>query len=135
LQWSSKTCGGRAATPSIAATADDAVRDISDGAMVLIGGFLTPTGYGTMLAEGKETRVIDGRGYVFETPLHADAALIKALKDDRSGNLVYRKTARIDVPLLPPDTGPRARDDPAGPPGRQGHLGADSSRERGSIEE
>ncbi|CAA9216342.1 MAG: 3-oxoadipate CoA-transferase subunit A [uncultured Arthrobacter sp.] len=65
-----------------------------------IGGFFTPTGYGTMLAEGKETRVIDGRGYVFETPIHADAALIKALKADRSGNLIYRKTARNFGPVM-----------------------------------
>ncbi len=65
-----------------------------------IGGFLTPTGYGTLLAEGKETRIIDGRGYVFESPIHADAALIKALKADRSGNLVYRKTARNFGPIM-----------------------------------
>ena len=50
-----------------------------------IGGFFTPTGYGTMLAEGKETRIIDGRGQVFETPIHADVALIKALKADGVG--------------------------------------------------
>ena len=65
-----------------------------------IGGFFTPTGYGTLLAEGKETRVIDGRGYVFETPLSADFALIKALKGDRWGNLVYRKTARNFGPIM-----------------------------------
>jgi 3-oxoadipate CoA-transferase alpha subunit len=65
-----------------------------------IGGFFTPTGYGTMLAEGKETRVIDGRGYVFESPIHADAALIKALTADRAGNLVYRKTARNFGPVM-----------------------------------
>jgi 3-oxoadipate CoA-transferase alpha subunit len=65
-----------------------------------IGGFLTPTGYGTTLAEGKETRVIDGRGYVLESPIHADAALIKALRADRSGNLVYRKTARNFGPVM-----------------------------------
>jgi len=65
-----------------------------------IGGFFTPTGYGTMLAEGKETRMIDGRGYVFETPLSADFALIKALRADRAGNLVYRKTARNFGPVM-----------------------------------
>lgn len=65
-----------------------------------IGGFFTPTGYGTLLAEGKETRVIDGRQYVFETPLHADFALIKALEGDRWGNLVYRKTARNFGPIM-----------------------------------
>ncbi len=65
-----------------------------------IGGFFTPTGYGTQLAEGKETRVIDGRHYVFETPIHADVALIKALKGDRWGNLVYRKAARNFGPIM-----------------------------------
>jgi 3-oxoadipate CoA-transferase alpha subunit len=65
-----------------------------------IGGFFTPTGYGTMLAEGKETRVIDGRGHVLETPLHADFALIKAERGDRWGNLVYRKTARNFGPIM-----------------------------------
>ena len=65
-----------------------------------IGGFFTPTGYGTLLAEGKETRVIDGRHYVFEMPIHADFALIKALRGDRWGNLVYRKTARNFGPIM-----------------------------------
>jgi 3-oxoadipate CoA-transferase alpha subunit len=65
-----------------------------------IGGFFSPTGYGTLLAEGKETRVIDGRHYVFETPIHADFALIKALRGDRWGNLVYRKTARNFGPIM-----------------------------------
>ena len=65
-----------------------------------IGGFFTPTAYGTPLAEGKETRMIDGRGYVFETPLHADFALVKALNADRAGNLVYRKTARNFGPIM-----------------------------------
>ncbi|TFD60105.1 3-oxoacid CoA-transferase subunit A [Cryobacterium sp. Hh38] len=65
-----------------------------------IGGFFTPTGYGTLLAEGKESRIIDGRGYVFESPLHADFALIKAHKADRWGNLVYRKTARNFGPIM-----------------------------------
>ncbi len=65
-----------------------------------IGGFFTPTGYGTRLAEGKETRVINGRDYVFELPIHADYALIKALKGDRWGNLVYRKAARNFGPIM-----------------------------------
>ncbi len=65
-----------------------------------IGGFFTPTGYGTLLAEGKETRMIDGKGYVLETPIHADFALIKALKADTFGNLVYRKTARNFGPIM-----------------------------------
>jgi len=65
-----------------------------------IGGFFTPTGYGTLLAEGKETRMIDGRGYVYETPIKADYALIKALKADEAGNLVYRKTARNFGPIM-----------------------------------
>ena len=65
-----------------------------------IGGFFTPTGYGTKLAEGKETRVIDGKHYVLEAPLHADFALIKAYKGDRWGNLVYRKTARNFGPIM-----------------------------------
>ncbi|MEV8182507.1 3-oxoacid CoA-transferase subunit A [Specibacter sp. NPDC078692] len=65
-----------------------------------IGGFFTPTGYGTMLAKGRETRMIDGRGHVFETPIHADYALIKALTADRAGNLVYRKTARNFGPIM-----------------------------------
>ncbi|MGO4382982.1 3-oxoacid CoA-transferase subunit A [Specibacter sp. RAF43] len=65
-----------------------------------IGGFFTPTGYGTLLAEGKETRIIDGRGHVYETPIHADVALIKAWTADRAGNLVYRKTARNFGPVM-----------------------------------
>jgi 3-oxoadipate CoA-transferase alpha subunit len=65
-----------------------------------IGGFFTPTGYGTRLAEGKETRVIDGKHYVFETPIHADFALIKAYRGDRWGNLTYRKTARNFGPVM-----------------------------------
>jgi 3-oxoadipate CoA-transferase alpha subunit len=65
-----------------------------------IGGFFTPTGYGTLLAEGKETRVINGRNYVLESPIHADFALIKALRGDRWGNLVYRKTARNFGPIM-----------------------------------
>jgi 3-oxoadipate CoA-transferase, alpha subunit len=64
------------------------------------GAFYTPTGYGTLLAEGKETREIGGRHYVLEYPLHADVALIKAHKGDRWGNLVYRKTARNFGPIM-----------------------------------
>ncbi len=65
-----------------------------------IGGFFTPTGYGTELARGKETRIIDGRGYVFETPIHADFALIKAERGDRWGNLTFRKAARNFGPVM-----------------------------------
>lgn len=65
-----------------------------------IGAFYTPTGYGTLLAEGKETRVIDGRPYVLEYPLRADYALIRARQGDRWGNLVYRKTARNFGPIM-----------------------------------
>ena len=65
-----------------------------------IGGFFTPTGYGTDLAKGKETREIGGCMYVFETPIHADLALIKAERGDRWGNLVYRKTARNFGPVM-----------------------------------
>jgi 3-oxoacid CoA-transferase subunit A len=65
-----------------------------------IGGFFTPTGYGTLVAEGKETREIDGRHYVFELPLKADFALVKAHRGDRVGNLVYRRTARNFNPMM-----------------------------------
>ena len=65
-----------------------------------IGGFFTPTGYGTELAKGKETRLIDGRGHVLESPIHADFALIKAERGDRWGNLVYRMTARNFGPVM-----------------------------------
>ncbi len=65
-----------------------------------IGGFFTPTGYGTLLAEGKETRLINGRHYVLESPLHADYALIKAHRSDRWGNLVYRKAGRNFGPVM-----------------------------------
>ncbi|MDE1948771.1 MAG: 3-oxoacid CoA-transferase subunit A [Burkholderiales bacterium] len=65
-----------------------------------IGAFFTPTGYGTELAAGKETRVIDGRAYVLETPIHGDLALIKAERGDRWGNLVYRKAARNFGPVM-----------------------------------
>jgi 3-oxoadipate CoA-transferase alpha subunit len=65
-----------------------------------MGGFFSPTGYGTDLAVGKETRLIDGRHYVLESPIHADFALIKAFHGDRWGNLVYRKTARNFGPIM-----------------------------------
>lgn len=65
-----------------------------------IGGFFTRTGYGTRLAAGKETRIIDGKGYVFETPIHADVALIQADTADRWGNLTYRKTAQNFNPVM-----------------------------------
>ncbi len=65
-----------------------------------IGGFFTPTGYGTELAKGKETREIGGRMYVLESPIHADYALIKAEAGDRWGNLTYRMTARNFGPVM-----------------------------------
>lgn len=65
-----------------------------------LGGFFTPTGVGTQVAQGKEVRVLDGREYVFETPLKADYAFVRAWKGDRWGNLVFRKTARNFSPLM-----------------------------------
>ena len=65
-----------------------------------LGAIFTPTGYGTLLAEGKETREINGVHHVLEYPIHADFALIKAHKGDRWGNLVYRKTARNFGPIM-----------------------------------
>jgi 3-oxoacid CoA-transferase subunit A len=65
-----------------------------------IGGFFTPTGYGTIVAEGKESRIIDGKPYVLELPLLADFALVKAFRGDRLGNLVYRRTARNFNPIM-----------------------------------
>ncbi len=65
-----------------------------------IGAFFCPTGYGTELAKGRETREIDGRHYVLEYPLHGDVALIKAERGDRWGNLVYRKAARNFGPVM-----------------------------------
>ena len=65
-----------------------------------IGGFFTPTGYGTIVAEGKETRIIDGKPYVLEAPLGAGFAFVKAWKGDRHGNLVYRRTARNFNPVM-----------------------------------
>ena len=65
-----------------------------------IGAFFAATGFGTPLADGKETRLIDGRMYVLEHPIHADVALIKAERGDRWGNLTYRKTARNFGPIM-----------------------------------
>jgi 3-oxoacid CoA-transferase subunit A len=65
-----------------------------------IGGFFTPTGYGTIVAEGKETRTIDGKPYVLESPLRADFAFVRAWKGDRVGNLTYRRTARNFNPVM-----------------------------------
>lgn len=65
-----------------------------------LGAIFTPTGYGTLLAEGKETREINGVNHVLEYPIHADFALIKAQRGDRWGNLVYRKTARNFGPIM-----------------------------------
>jgi 3-oxoadipate CoA-transferase, alpha subunit len=65
-----------------------------------IGAFFCPTGYGTLLAGDRETRTINGRNYVLEYPIYGDVALIKALKADRWGNLVYRKTARNFAPVM-----------------------------------
>lgn len=65
-----------------------------------LGAIFTPTGYGTELSAGKETREIDGRHYVLELPLKADFALIKAQRGDRWGNLVYRKAARNFGPIM-----------------------------------
>ncbi|MCC7417521.1 MAG: CoA transferase subunit A [Acidobacteria bacterium] len=65
-----------------------------------IAGFYTPTAYGTLAAEHKEVRELDGRHYVFERPLQGDFALIKAWRGDRLGNLVYRRTARNFNPVM-----------------------------------
>lgn len=65
-----------------------------------IGAFFSPTGYGTELAKGKETREINGRQYVLEYPIQGDVALIKAEKGDRWGNLTYRKAARNFGPVM-----------------------------------
>ncbi|MDA0276093.1 MAG: 3-oxoacid CoA-transferase subunit A [Proteobacteria bacterium] len=65
-----------------------------------VGAFYTPTAFGTRLAEGKETRNINGRDYVLEYPIHGDYALIKADRADRWGNLAYRKTARNFGPIM-----------------------------------
>ena len=65
-----------------------------------IGAFFTPTGYGTLVAEGKEARTIDGKAFVLERPLSADFAFVKAWKGDRVGNLLYRRTARNFNPVM-----------------------------------
>ena len=65
-----------------------------------IGGFYTPTGYGTIVAEGKETRSWDGKNYVLELPLKADYAFVKAYRGDSVGNLIYNKTARNFNPIM-----------------------------------
>jgi 3-oxoadipate CoA-transferase alpha subunit len=65
-----------------------------------IGAFFTPTGFGTDLAKGKETREINGRNYVLEHPIYGDVALIKAERGDRWGNLMFRKAARNFGPVM-----------------------------------
>ena len=65
-----------------------------------LGPFFTPTGYGTLVAEGKEQRVIDGKGYILEQPLHGDFALVRAHLGDRWGNLTYRWAARNFGPVM-----------------------------------
>jgi len=65
-----------------------------------VGGFFTPTGFGTLAAEGKATRTIGGIQYVLEAPIHADFAFVRAQKGDRAGNLVYRRTARNFNPVM-----------------------------------
>jgi 3-oxoacid CoA-transferase subunit A len=65
-----------------------------------LGGFFTPTGAGTQIAQGKESRVIDGREMIFEKPLRADYAIVRAWKGDKWGNLVFRKTARNFSPMM-----------------------------------
>jgi 3-oxoacid CoA-transferase subunit A len=65
-----------------------------------LGGFFTPTGAGTQIAQGKESRVINGREMIFETPLKADYAIVRAWKGDKWGNLMFRKTARNFSPMM-----------------------------------
>ena len=65
-----------------------------------LGGVLTPTGTGTVVAEGKQVIQVDGRGYLLEKPLHAEVAVVKAWKADTSGNLVYRRAGRNFNPLM-----------------------------------
>ena len=65
-----------------------------------LGPFFTPTGYGTLVAEGKEQRVIDGKGYILEQPLHGDFAFVRAHLGDRWGNLTYRWAARNFGPVM-----------------------------------
>lgn len=77
-------------------TLSEAIRSGGAG----LGGFYTPVSFATKLGEGKDLRVIDGKSYVFEPSLTADVALVKALKADKLGNLVYRKTSRNFNPLM-----------------------------------
>ncbi len=65
-----------------------------------IGGFYTPTGVGTLVAEGKETRAIGGRDYLLELPIRGDVAIVRAWKGDTYGNLIFRKTARNFSPMM-----------------------------------
>ncbi|MBQ6900064.1 MAG: 3-oxoacid CoA-transferase subunit A [Firmicutes bacterium] len=65
-----------------------------------LGGFLTPTGVGTVVAEGKQTIELNGREYLLEEPLHADVAILKAWKADKAGNLVYNRCARNYNPAM-----------------------------------
>lgn len=65
-----------------------------------LGGVLTPTGIGTVVAEGKQVIQVDGRDYLLEKPLHAEVAVVKAWKADTSGNLVYRRAGRNFNPLM-----------------------------------
>jgi len=65
-----------------------------------LGGILTPTGIGTLVAETKQTLTIEGREYLVETPLRAEVALLKAHKADKAGNLIYRNSARNFNPLM-----------------------------------
>jgi 3-oxoadipate CoA-transferase alpha subunit len=93
-----------------------------------IGAFFCPTAYGTELANGKETREINGKHYVLEYPIHGDVALIKAEKGDRWGNLTYRMSARNFGPVMAmaaKHRRHRARDRGAGPAGprSRGHPG------------
>lgn len=65
-----------------------------------IAGFYTPTGVGTVIADGKETRIIDGKEFVLEKPLKADFSFVKAYKGDKTGNLIYRMSARNFNPMM-----------------------------------
>ena len=82
----------------------EAVAGIADGATIMIGGFgvagMPSVLIDALIAAGKETRMIDGRGHVLDHPIHADCALIRADRADRWGNLVYRKTARNFGPVM-----------------------------------
>src|SRR5438128_901055 len=83
----------------VVASADDAVRDIRAGGAG-VPAFFTPTGFGTMIAEGKEVRDFNGRPHIMERALKADFAFVKAWKGDKWGNLIYRKTARNFNPMM-----------------------------------